>query len=173
MTMTVRAPDVDDARRLLRAANEQYRPALSAGAFDAYLDMVLDLDSRLDVAELIVVRRDGDAVATVTWFPDARDEGWGGPAGVAGIRSMGVDPGARGLGLGRALLDECVRRSRLVGANALALHTASWLPDAIRLYERYGFVRRPDRDIAASTILPIAPEDEFTALAFELSIADT
>ena len=162
--------ELDDVRRLLVAANEGYRQALSPASFDAYLAMVLDLEPRFEVAEVLVVRAAGAPLGTVTYFPDATLEGWGFSEGVAGIRSMGVDPSARGCGLAVRLLDECVARSRRIGASAIGLHTAAWLPDAIRLYERYGFVRDPGLDMRAATVMPLAPEDDYVGLAFRLDL---
>ena len=162
--------ELDAVRRVLVAANQGYRAVLSPASFEAYLGMVLDLEPRFEVADVLVVRAAGELVGTVTYFPDATLEGWGFAEGVAGIRSMGVDPSARGQGLALRLLDECVVRSRRVGATAIGLHTAAWLPDAIRLYERYGFVRDPELDIRAATVMPLAPEDDYVGLAFRLDL---
>ena len=167
---TVGGEGLDDVRSILRAANEEYRAVLAPAAFDAYLAMVLDLESRLDVADVLVLRTDGRARGTVTFFADARDEGWGGPAGVAGIRSMGVHPEAQGHGIGARLVDACVERARTLGARAIGLHTADWLPAAIGLYERCGFVRDPDRDLRARDVLEVAPVDDFAALAYRLDL---
>ena len=162
--------ELDEVRRVLVAANEGYREALSPASFDAYLGMVLDLEPRFDVADVLVVRAAGELVATVTYFPDATLEGWGFAEGVAGIRSMGVDPSARGRRLAVRLLDECVARSRRAGATAIGLHTAAWLPDAIRLYEHYGFVRDERLDIRAATVMPLSPEDDYVGLAYRLDL---
>jgi ribosomal protein S18 acetylase RimI-like enzyme len=43
-------------------------------------------------------------------------------------------------------MEECVRRARRAGADALGLHTSRSMRAAIRLYERMGFVRAPERD---------------------------
>ena len=168
---TVGNEGLDDVRSILRAANEEYRAVLAPTAFDAYLAMVLDLESRLGVADVLVLRTEGRARGTVTFFADARDEGWGGPAGVAGIRSMGVAPDGQGRGVGAALVDECVRRARAAGATAITLHTADWLPAAIRLYERCGFVREPERDVQAVDVIAGYPaEHDFVGLAFRLDL---
>lgn len=157
-------------RRILVAANEQYRSVLPAAVFESYLAMVLDLEPRLDVASVLVLDDGRGPVGTVTFFPDAREEGWGRSAGLAGIRSMGVDPAARGRGLGVELLDECVRRARAGRASAITLHTADWLPAAIRLYERYGFVREPGCDIHAVEVLGVPHEHDFVGLAYRLDL---
>lgn len=167
----VGADGLDEVRRILVAANEQYRAVLAPAAFDPYLAMVLDLEPRLDVAEVLVLHHGQRAVGTVTFFPDARDEGWGGAVGTAGIRSMAVAPAARGRGIGAALVAECARRARNADAGALVLHTSEWLPAAIRLYERCGFVRDPARDLRAMDVLDIPAEVDFAVLAYLLDVA--
>ncbi len=47
----------------------------------------------------------------------------------------------RGRGIGRALLDEAVRWARASGVRKLELHVFPHNEPAIRLYERFGFVR--------------------------------
>ncbi len=68
--------------------------------------------------------------------------------GEAGIRMLAVDPARQRQGLGRALTQACLDRARADGRKRLVLHTGTWMPDAIRLYEGMGFDRRPDRDFA-------------------------
>lgn len=147
--------DLPEVRRILSAANEPYRSALSPQAFDPYLDMVLAIEERLSVAQLILVEDAGRTLGTVTYFPDAVAEGWGCPADYAGIRSMAVDPAAQGRGVGAALLEECRRRAEVDGVEGIILHTAHFLPAAVRLYERHGFVRDPRYDVRAADVMEL------------------
>src|SRR5690349_4807658 len=62
------------------------------------------------------------------------------------VRLVAVDPKARGRGVARALVDECIRRARASGATAVGLHSSRSMRAALRLYERMGFVRDPERD---------------------------
>jgi ribosomal protein S18 acetylase RimI-like enzyme len=57
------------------------------------------------------------------------------------VLRLAVLPEARGLGLGRRLTEECIRRCRELGIKVLALHTTDWMPVAKAMYERMGFVR--------------------------------
>lgn len=62
------------------------------------------------------------------------------------VRLLAVVPAARGKGVGEALMHECARRARRMGARALGLHTTDVMQAAGRMYEQLGYVRVPEVD---------------------------
>jgi GNAT superfamily N-acetyltransferase len=141
-------------RGVLAAAYRQFDAVLPPAMFERYLADLLDLDARSDTSRLLVAEQAGRIVGTVTFFEDARNEGdFGWPAGWAGLRALGVDPAARGRGIGRVLMEACRDRARAAGATVLCLHTAEFMTAAVVLYEAMGFRRVPSFDFDVARFL--------------------
>lgn len=66
------------------------------------------------------------------------------------VRLVAVHQDARGRGIARALMDECVRRARAAGASELGLHTSRSFQAAINMYKSMGFERAPEQDFQPS-----------------------
>jgi GNAT superfamily N-acetyltransferase len=60
--------------------------------------------------------------------------------GIGEIKRMYVEPGARKLGVGRAILRALEQRAREVGYPTLRLETGARQPEAISLYESEGYL---------------------------------
>jgi GNAT superfamily N-acetyltransferase len=75
---------------------------------------------------------------------------------------LGVDPDARGQGVGRALVEACIEWTRDAGLEALTLHTTRLMTTAQQLYASMGFVRDAGRD------WDVTPD--FTLYAYRLNL---
>lgn len=62
------------------------------------------------------------------------------PAGYGELKRMYIRPAFRGRGLGKQLIDQLASHARDNGARCLRLETGIHQHEAIRLYERAGFV---------------------------------
>ena len=57
------------------------------------------------------------------------------------VKSMFVDPSARGQGIGAMIMTHIERKAQALGHRFLCLETGELLKDAMKLYEKYGFER--------------------------------
>lgn len=141
--------DREMIRALTLAAYSEFASVMEPAAW-AGLDGAVRaaLETEGEGVERIVAELDGEIVGSVMLYAPSTDA-YGGAVKRAGwpeLRLLAVAPMARGAGVGRALVDECVRRARASGATELGLHTSESLRAAVRMYERMGFERAPEYD---------------------------
>jgi ribosomal protein S18 acetylase RimI-like enzyme len=115
--------------------------------FGGYDTEILDTATRAKEAAVLVAVLDGVVVGSVTYVGDSSAEWseWTEP-GEAQFRLLAVDGAARGKGAGEAMVRACMARAEAAG-QPLLIHTTPWMETAVRMYERLGFGRRPDRDV--------------------------
>ena len=130
--------------------------ALTVGAYladalitedDDYLHRLRATEERAREAVLLVAADDaGTVLGTITVA------GHGGPwadiaePGEVELRMLAVDPAHRGLGVGEALLRAGIRHGLAAGAERVVLSTMTAMATALRMYDRIGLLRVPERD---------------------------
>jgi len=123
--------------------------ALALDAFEQFKDVYLDwpafqakignMSALADVGEIIVAEVGGKIVGAVAYIgPGAPKANFFRPEWPI-MRMLVVAPNSRGLGIGRALAEECIHRAKRDGASLLALHTSKLMEVAMPMYQRMGF----------------------------------
>jgi putative acetyltransferase len=130
-TIRIESPHSDDVLALLRQGDEF---ALALYPAESYYG--LDLPSlEADDVSLFVAREDGAAMGTAA-LVDRGD-------GSAEIKRMFVTGAARGLGIGRSLLEALETHARTSGITTVQLETGLPQVAAIALYEKLGYAQIP------------------------------
>lgn len=132
-----READGPEINRLAVTAFEEFARNYSDWpALAAFYARMSDLSKS---GEIVVAEISASIVGAVAYIPPRRrkaayfDQAW--PV----IRSLVVDPKSRGLGVGRALTQECIARARRDGSPVIALHTSAIMTVALAMYLRMGF----------------------------------
>src|SRR6185369_6184832 len=60
------------------------------------------------------------------------------PDGVCELVKMWLLPEARGLGLGRTMIEKCLQQAKQLGFNKVYLESMPELKQALRIYEKFG-----------------------------------
>lgn len=129
--------DVECVNALALEAFEQFKDAYEDWpAFRARLANMAGLAS---VGEVIVAELDGQIVGAVAYIGPGLPKAEFFKPEWPIMRMLVVAPSARGLGVGRALVDECLHRARRDGATVFALHTSELMQVALPMYQRMGF----------------------------------
>lgn len=167
MVREITAGERDEVRTLLTAAYGQYAGAMHDELFRQYLADLVDVDRDAGVASTLVALDGERIVGTARLYPAggavvALPDDW------AWVRAVAVRPELRRAGIARLLMADCTRRASDGGAAALSLHTMSFMPGAIRLYERLGYQRVPEFDIDVAEHFGVG---DLIAIAYRLDLA--
>jgi ribosomal protein S18 acetylase RimI-like enzyme len=164
--MTVRTRPATEADYAVAGSicYEAYRADGQLDGGGGYGRVLADVAARAPVTEVIVADDpdSGELLGCVTfvlagrpWAEVARD-------GEGEFRMLAVAPGAQGRGVGSALIRACLERASARRCIAVAIYARDTNDRAIGMYERFGFVRVPERDWA--------PEPDVKLLALRLSL---
>jgi ribosomal protein S18 acetylase RimI-like enzyme len=152
--VTIRDARLDEADAIaavIRASYAQFEATYPAD-WSHYHEVVGHVERHFENGEVIVAAQADRIVGTVMFYRDGSQSAQGPwPRDSAGVLRLAVLPETRGMGLGRRLTEECIRRCREAGIPTLALHTTDWMPVAKAMYERMGFTRDDSFDFVPTS----------------------
>jgi predicted N-acetyltransferase YhbS len=162
-----RPADVPAIESVTLGAYQQYAAQLPPSFWEAYRANIVGTLADVTPAVQLVAEDGGRIMGAVLLYPAgtafSSREGAAAMADWPEVRLLAVDPGARGQGVGEALMQACIHRARAAGAGALTLHTTPMMEVAMRLYARLGFVHVPELDFE--------PAPGLTVRGFRLTLA--
>ena len=127
VTITLETPRQPEIGRLLEMSD-----AYAASLYPAESNHLVDINTlEQPNVSFFAARNDGEIVGCCA-LVEAGD-------GTAEIKRMFVDPQARGLKIGKLMLEALVELGRQRGVKAIRLETGISQPEAIGLYHKAGF----------------------------------
>lgn len=106
--------------------------------YDDSTDHLFELFAAAPLSEYFVAEKDGILLGGAGIYPtDAL------PEGTCELVKMYLSPAARGLGLGRSMINRCIEAAKAKGFQQIYLETMPELKKAVSVYEKFGFTYLP------------------------------
>jgi len=109
-----------------------------------------ELTNKPETELLVAISSDEKIMGGVVYFSDMQYYGSGGIAtkeqNASGFRLLAVDPLARGKGIGKLLINECILKAKNKNHNQVIIHSTMAMQIAWKMYENLGFKRSEDLD---------------------------
>lgn len=152
-------------KELRLAAYEEHAAKIPEDHWNALKHQIISDEDNPKI-ETMVAEVNGKIVGTVVLYP-AEAQAYQGLAEnnltYPELRKLAVSDEARGKGVAKALIQECINRAIKNGYDAMGLHTADFMETAMKLYEKMGFVRIPEEDF-----IPL--DDGIVVKAFRITL---
>ncbi len=129
----IRAASVDDhaaVDALAREAWQVLKPGYDPQRWDALLTSVGGMSKLASEGRLLVATASERVAGAVGYMPPGRSS-----------RQIFVHPRHRGRGIGKALMNACIREALADGAHCIGLHTSPIMEVALAMYLRMGFIK--------------------------------
>ena len=109
-----------------------------------------ELTNKPETELLVAVSHDNKITGGVVYFSDMKYYGSGGTAtkeqNTSGFRLLAVDPLTRGQGIGKFLVNECIKKAIERKHDQVIIHSTKAMQTAWKMYEGLGFKRSEDLD---------------------------
>lgn len=105
---------------------------------------------------LIAISSEKKIAGAVVYFSDMSSYGSGGTAtqekNASGFRLLAVDHDARGHGIGKLLINECIEKAKSENQEQVIIHSTKFMQVAWKMYEKLGFERSEDLDFMQGSL---------------------
>jgi GNAT superfamily N-acetyltransferase len=109
-----------------------------------------ELTKKPETELIVAVSSVSEITGGIVYFGDMKYYGSGGTAtsekNACGFRLLAVDPLNRGQGIGKLLINECIRKAKKMNRHQVIIHTTMAMQTAWKIYENIGFKRSEDLD---------------------------
>jgi putative acetyltransferase len=120
---------------IIRRALEEFGANRPGTVYDdVTTDHLFELFQAAPLGEYFVAEKGGQLLGGGGIFPTAAL-----PAGTCELVKMYLAPDARGMGLGRLMINRCLAAAKAKGFTQVYLETMPELKQAVKVYEKFGF----------------------------------
>lgn len=120
------------------------------------LENIGEITTKPDTEIIVASTREGNILGAVVNFSNMLYYGSGGTAPLeqnsSGFRFLAVHPNARGNGIGKRLVLECIQRAKNRNLRQVIIHTTLTMTTAWKMYETLDFKRSSDLDFMQGTM---------------------
>ena len=142
-----RLDELAEIEALVITAYREFQPLFPEKVWAAWMGNIRQVIQASAGVLLVAADDQGKLCGAVKFYPDAGQAALGSwPPGSASMRILAVHPNSRGQGLGKLLVQECLRRARALQVPAIYLYTGPFMQAARHIYESLGFERAPEFD---------------------------
>ena len=140
--------DLPVIKKIAELAYSELKDSVSKELWERWIGGVID-SIRTGTGELIVLREEDKIVGVIQFYNDAAEselDGWPDDVKAGCLRAFAVLPEYHGRGYGTMLIEECIRRAKILSLKKMFLHTGYINEAAVHIFEKIGFKRIPDFD---------------------------
>ena len=154
-----RAEEFEDVGKLLIRVYSQLEGFPTQSEQPEYYRMLSnigDMTKKPNTELLIAISSTNKIAGAVVYFSDMSSYGSGGTAtqekNASGFRLLAVDHDARGHGIGKLLITECINKAKAKNQEQVIIHSTKFMQVAWKMYEKLGFKRSEDLDFLQGSL---------------------
>jgi GNAT superfamily N-acetyltransferase len=115
-----------------------------------------ELTKKPNTELLIAISSTNKIAGAVVYFSDMSSYGSGGTAtrekNASGFRLLAVDHDARGHGIGKLLINECIDKAKARNQEQVIIHSTKFMQVAWKMYKKMGVERSEDLDFIQGSL---------------------